>query len=349
MKKLEQMLLRQWQKPGCLSLVLLPLSILFALISSYRRQAYEAGWLKIQKLPVPVVIIGNINVGGTGKTPILIALANDLKNAGIHVGIISRGYRRSSTETLIVRTGDKTEQYGDEPVLIAQKTGLPVAVSSNRYQAGIRLMQHDPEIELILSDDGLQHYALGRDLELVTVNTQYEFGNRGLLPYGPLREPVSRIARADALIFTNAPKADWHPTLPDTHASHTVFISQLKTAEFYQLSQPQHKKTAADLAKQEAVTALTGIANPQNFFSTLEQMGIHPQKCIAFPDHYSYQPEDIPADCGTILLTEKDAVKIQPFASDNMWVLPVNATINPDLSEWVQKKLTLGKLTQNDD
>jgi tetraacyldisaccharide 4'-kinase len=289
----------QWyeKKYSLFVLVLLPFSFLFYLIIRLRRLSYRFGWMKSHKAPVPVIVVGNITVGGSGKTPVMIALCQRLLVMGYRPGVISRGYGGSYTGSVLVLPDSDPVMVGDEPVLIAQKAKVPVAVGKRRMDAVSALLaKHDCDI--ILSDDGLQHYALQRDMEIAVVK---QLGNRFLLPAGPLREPVSRLKEVGIVIY---------PQL-----SGNTLVNLLDTA----LS-----KSVSELTNQ-CIHAVAGIADPQPFFAYLTEMGA---KVIphAFPDHYAFRPADIAfSDELMVVMTEKDAVKCRPFAGDHVWYLPVEA------------------------
>ncbi len=341
MSLISQKIQQHWQIPcWWLSIILCPLSWIFGLIALLRRFAYQHHIFKSQNLPVPVVIIGNIYVGGTGKTPVLIELANQLDKFGIKTGIVSRGYGRQNQETLIVDPNGSAKQYGDEPLMIAQQTKAPVAVSRSRFEAGQLLLQHYPDTQLIISDDGLQHYALDRQLEIAVINQKIGLGNTNLLPNGPLREPASRLNNVQALIITDAPdKKLPQGVTPSSNAN--IFYSSIKPQRFYSLHAPDQQQPAEYFSRFPRIAAMAGIGQPEKFLTTLHELNIHPSEFFPFPDHHHYQTSDIPKDFDVILTTQKDAVKLQSITSDNIWVLPVSVTIEPDFSSWVKTSLGL--------
>ncbi|MBP6346217.1 tetraacyldisaccharide 4'-kinase [Neisseriaceae bacterium CLB008] len=330
---------RHWQAPSFgLSCLLWPLSLIFSGVSRFRRLAYRCGWQKQAKLPIPVVVVGNIHVGGVGKTPIVMALVRDFQAMGLKVGVISRGYGRSSRMTACVSVGGSAADYGDEPLLIAQSTGVPVAVGSQRYDAGLCLLAAHPDLDVILTDDGLQHYALARDFEIVVLSAAYGLANTGLLPQGPLREPMSRISQADALVVTQAEAlAKVEAQLPKTAPR---FVSRLKPGAFYRLDDPSQTATVAQLQALE-VTAVAGIGQPQKFFNTLATLGLSPRETLVFPDHHEYQASDFIDADAVFVVTEKDAVKLKNIPLSQVWVLPVSATIEPNLAVFVCAELGL--------
>jgi len=321
---------RQWYRWSIWHAILLPLSLLFWMLSATRRALYRLGWKRSVKLPLPVVVVGNISVGGTGKTPLVIALAALLKAHGYRPGIISRGYRGKGTLPRPAAPDSDPNEMGDEPVLLAHKTGCPVWVGQNRVEAGLALIGSHPEVNVILSDDGLQHYRLARDVEVVVVDAARWFGNGQLLPAGPLREPVWRLKRAHAVVING-----WLPGAP---LKRHEFTMQLSGDLFYNLRNPELKARPEVFAGQR-VHAVAGIGHPERFFTYLKKLGMrfieHP-----FPDHHPFTPQDLPwHESEAIVMTEKDAVKCIDFVSDNAWALPVEATLDPGVGRAVLEKL----------
>ena len=323
---MSEWLQREWTRTSGWQLLLRPVSWLFRLVSALRRMAYRSGLLKTQRLPVPVVVVGNISVGGTGKTPLVIWLAQQLQAAGLHPGIISRGYRGKHALPIPVTGHSNPAEVGDEPVMLAERTQLPVFVGRDRAAAGLALLQVHPECGVIISDDGLQHYRLGRDAEIAVVDGARRFGNDQLLPAGPLREPVTRLDRVDAVVC-NGETAD-----------EDVFLMQLQAGVFRNLLDPGKTATAADFAGKKLL-AIAGIGHPPRFFAQLEKMGLA-IATRAFPDHHAYAPGDLPSgDADAILMTEKDAVKCRAFAQPEWWYLEVEAQLDHALLERVLNKL----------
>jgi tetraacyldisaccharide 4'-kinase len=305
-----------WQRRGLLAWLLWPLSLLFRALASLRRIAYRAGWKQRSHPGVPVVIVGNISVGGTGKTPLLIALTKLLTEHGYRVGIISRGYGGGSAHwPRPVSTDSDPAEVGDEPVLIATRTGCPMWVGPDRSAAADALVA-ESRPDLILSDDGLQHYALARDLEIAVIDAARGLGNRFCLPAGPLREPPSRLSSVDLVIHNGDDQQPHHFTLQADDA-----VSLLKAAEHRPL---------ADFAG-ESVAALAGIGHPPRFFATLRAAGLQIQEQPR-GDHHVWRAEEIAAfGEQTLLMTEKDAVKCRGFATENHWYLPVRAVLSEPL------------------
>ena len=332
--KLHTVIERHWQRPNALlSFFLKPLSLLFARIAAKRRADFLSGRRKSEKLPVPVVVVGNIHAGGTGKTPIVAALVSDLQQKGVRVGIISRGYGRKSKAVHVLNAESRAEDAGDEPLLLFRKTGAPTAVGSSRAEAGRALLAAHPELELIVADDGLQHYALQRDVEIaVFPSADTARQDLDLLPNGSLREPLSRLGSADAVVVSGG-KAD-----TSFMPSENMFHSRIETGQIYRLNRPSEKLDISTLSGKR-VAAVAGIARPQRFFDTLTHMGIRLDQTVALPDHADISNRDLPP-ADVVLVTEKDAVKFSDGISLNhVWVLPVCAIIEPDLAEFVLERL----------
>ncbi|MEY2700336.1 MAG: hypothetical protein RIQ52_1091 [Pseudomonadota bacterium] len=294
------------------------LSGLFASAVAIRRTAYRRGWKAAKRFPVPVVVVGNLTVGGTGKTPLVIALAALLKQHGFRPGIISRGYGVDvGRDPRCVQTAQAW--CGDEPTLIARRTQCPVWIHPVRARALEALLAHE-DCDVILSDDGLQHYALYRDLEIVVVDASRGLGNGCLLPAGPLREPAERLAEADFVVVNlgsgedsawQAPAAGYGMTLAGDEAVN------LLTGEIRPLQQFINGM----------MHAIAGIGHPERFFASLRAKGLHVD-CKAWPDHHDYVADDLPQ--GTVLMTEKDGIKCRKFGRDDLWEVPVRAVLPSD-------------------
>jgi len=321
---------KNWYRISPLHLLLWPLSLLFRLLSMTRRLLYRSNLLHSSKLPVPIVIIGNITVGGTGKTPFTLWLAQQLLDDGWHPGIISRGYTKTKQQRPniphAVELNDSPDVVGDEPLLMVQRDLCPVWIGRDRVAAARALLQAHPECDVILSDDGLQHYRLQRDIEIVLVDGNRGFGNGLLLPAGPLREPASRLKSVDFVVINGGK--------PDAGE----FSMQLEGSSFFNLLNPDTVLPASSFSGQH-VHAIAGIGHPERFFSHLKQLGISPQT-HAFPDHHCYTAADIMFnDAEAILMTEKDAVKCTSFATEQCWVLRVDAQIDPALAQLIIEKI----------
>lgn len=324
---------RHWYHPVWWMTALLALPEgLFALLAALRRLLFRLGVKRITTLPVPVVVIGNINVGGVGKTPLTESLLRDFAARGVKAGVISRGYGGSHREPTLVSAATPASLVGDEPLLLAA-TGAPVAVGRDRIAAARLLLARHPDIQLVLSDDGLQHYALGRALEIVVLDGERGLGNGHLLPAGPLREPPSRLRSVDAIVVNggNAERLALPATVPG-------FRQTLAPAAFYLAANPGQTRSADDFAA-EKVVALAGIGNPQRFFDTLRRLGVVLQRSIALPDHHPLAESDLPVDADAVIVTAKDAVKLQCVNHARLWVLPVRARLEPDLATWILSRL----------
>jgi tetraacyldisaccharide 4'-kinase len=323
-----------WAKKGVFFyLVLVPLSWLFAAITALRRLGYKHGLLKSYKLPVPVIIVGNINVGGSGKTPVTIWLVNQLKQHGYKPAVISRGYGGSATQATSVTPASLSSIVGDEPVLIASRSQCPVWVGTNRVQVANELLKMHPECDVIISDDGLQHYRLKRDIEIAVVDASYSEKNARLLPAGQLREPVNRLNTVDAVICNGA---------CNEKISVSTYQMQLVGQQFYNLKDSKTIASADDF-KGKSINALAGIGKPERFFAHLRNLGLN-FASVSFEDHYAFTAEDLAKiDCDALLMTEKDAVKCKPFAKSHYWVLPVAASIDAALMPIVLDKLAKAK------
>ncbi|MFC7421907.1 tetraacyldisaccharide 4'-kinase [Iodobacter arcticus] len=308
-----------------LSFLLRPLSWLFAALGTLRRALFRTGLKESVRLPVPVIVVGNITAGGTGKTPLTIYLAKNLQALGYHPGIISRGYGGKAKAPLCVSSETDPRLSGDEPILLARASKVPVYVFKDRAAAGLALLAAHPEVDVLLCDDGLQHYRLQRDLELCVVDGARGFGNGALIPAGPLREPVTRLGKLDAVIVNGA-------GLPVEHAH--SFQMSLVPGDFYSLV-----GAAPTLWHGLRVAAVCGIGNPARFFNSLKALGIVFTE-HAFPDHHLFSADDLP-DADVIVVTEKDAVKLAALADVRIWVLPVSASLTPDLASWLSNKLAL--------
>jgi tetraacyldisaccharide 4'-kinase len=316
-----------WYRITPLHLILYPISLVFRVLVALRRELYLSSFLSSHQLLLPVIVVGNISVGGTGKTPLTLALAQQLIERGWHPLIVSRGYGRTGSKPKAVSLSSTAAQVGDEPLLMARRDICPVWVGANRVATARAALQACPQCNVVLCDDGLQHYRLQRDVEIAVLDSMLGYGNGLLLPAGPLREPVSRLQSVDAIVANGG----------DAMANHYAMI--LTGAIFYNLLNPDQTATAADF-KRPNIHAVAGIGNPQRYFQHLEALGISftPH---AFPDHHPYHATDLSfaADCDAVLLTEKDAVKCAAFADTRYWVLRVDAQIDPALTDHILRKI----------
>jgi len=299
-----------WYGNHRLSSVLLPLGWLNAGFMKIRNAAYTVGILPKRSVDVPVIVVGNLTVGGTGKTPLVIWLSQFLIKQGYRPGIISRGYGgRKSSRPQQVRPDSHPSQVGDEPVLLAQKTRCPVAVFPNRYIAASELLKYT-DCNILLCDDGLQHLAMDRDLEIAVVDGDRRFGNGRCLPAGPLREPVSRLSTVDLIVATGK-------------AGRNEFLMNYVYDDLLSLDKQQ--STVIDAFRNTTVHAVSGIGNPERFQAYLRSHNIRVIK-HEFMDHHNYQQADLQFNDGlSIIMTEKDAVKCRDLNLKNAWYLPIHA------------------------
>jgi tetraacyldisaccharide 4'-kinase len=327
-------LVTAWYAPRLTPLTasLAPLSVLFRGAVALRRELYRVGILRARRLPVPVVVVGNLTVGGSGKTPLTIALARALGERGWRPGIVSRGYGGAARAARAVNATSTADEVGDEPLLLA-RTGAPVWVGRDRVAAARALLKVHPDCDVIIADDGLQHYAMARNVEIAVIDASRGFGNGLLLPAGPLRESVSRLEEVDAVVrLMNTPGA------PATRISGRQSTMSLAGNVFVRVDAPPIVATAASF-RMAGVHAIAGIGNPERFFGHLRALGID-ATCHAFPDHHRYTPADLALPRATaILMTEKDAVKCVAFVDDRCWALPVLAVVDASLVALVEGKL----------
>jgi tetraacyldisaccharide 4'-kinase len=320
-----------WARTGVLTELLLPLSALFFAVSWFRRLAYRRGWLASTAVGVPVVIVGNITAGGSGKTPLVIWLVNWLRAQGYRPGVVSRGYGGTSRGCVEVQSDSPPAEVGDEPLLIRIKTGAPVVVGRDRVAAARTLLARHPGIDVIVSDDGLQHYGLQRDIELAVIDAATGLGNGWPLPAGPLREPRSRLGSVDAVIQVVRGAVQ-----PRSYQPVTTWRADYTPGQAYRLRAPQEKRALRDLPQHDWL-AVTGIGRPQGFFDMLEVQGVRfsPR---SFADHHVFQPQDLPVD-SAVLMTEKDAVKCLTFAGTDWWAVELNVAPEIGFIDWLDARI----------
>ena len=366
---IETTITRAWQRQAAWLWLLLPFSWLYGLLMLVRRQAYKAKIFTSYRAPIPVMVIGNITVGGSGKTPLIIALVRHLQQQGIKVGVISRGYGGDSSQMpALVSVESSPKLVGDEPCLIVNMTGAAMAVCPNRQQAITTLLESYPDLQMIIADDGLQHYALQRDIEWIVVDAARGFGNKQLLPTGFLREPISRLKGAnvvyhqkEASLSNSGDKDDFNNSpikrltmhlQPDTLELLWSFDTQRETLAIDDIAPPNSGSQ---------VHAVSGIGYPQRFFDTLASLGFevipHP-----YPDHYDFSlTELLQYTEHSIIVTSKDAVKIKSLLiktttgqalSDEykallsrLWVLPVTAVLSDNCYDILQQQLIALNIT----
>ncbi|MHB1085294.1 MAG: tetraacyldisaccharide 4'-kinase [Thiobacillus sp.] len=320
-----------WARTGVLTVLLLPLAALFAAVSGMRRLAYRRGWLTAMSVGVPVIIVGNITAGGSGKTPLVIWLVNWLRSQGYRPGVISRGYGGTARGCVEVQADSLSAQVGDEPLLIRIKTDAPVVVGRDRVAAARTLLARHPGVDMIVSDDGLQHYRLQRDIELAVIDAETGLGNGWPLPAGPLREPPGRLRSVDAVIQVVRGSAQ-----PRSNQPLTAWRVDYTAGKAYCLGEPHVKKGLGELPSRDWLAA-TGIGRPQGFFDMLQSQGIRftPR---AFADHHAFQPQDLPAD-GAVLMTEKDAVKCNSFAGTDWWAVELDVAPGSGFIDWLGARI----------
>ena len=334
---MEKWLLSLWQTRTWAILPLLPLSLLYWVISKTRRLMYQSNIFCQYKAPIPVIVVGNISVGGTGKTPLTLYLTQALQQQGFSPAIISRGYKARVTYPQQVTRDSNPSVCGDEPVLMAQYTNAPIFIHRKRALAIKALCQAYPRCDVIVCDDGLQHYALQRDIEIAVVDTTRPIGNGLLLPAGPLRETPARLNEVDFVVYNGTENISLSLINPPIHML-------LQPGYFYQLTHPNCQQ-AAPYFMSKSCHAIAGIGDPARFFQTLQSLGLECRH-TAFPDHHTFQKTDLPSS-EIIFVTEKDAVKLTGLKDDRIWVLPVHAVTQPDLGKLLVTKMNQIKAEYN--
>lgn len=322
MNRLARRIVEQWHRPTLAGQFLLrPLAFCFGVLAALRRAGYRRARRRVQRLPVPVIVVGNLTVGGSGKTPLVAHLVAELARAGWSPGIVSRGYGRRSRSVIRVEPGGEASASGDEPLLLAEQSARPVAVGSDRPAAAALLLD---DCDVIVSDDGLQHYALGRDLEIAVIDGEVGLGNGRLLPAGPLREPARRLDEVDFVAVRNgAWPGAWRYAIRPAVARHLV------TGE----------SRALEAFAGQAVHAVAGIGRPGRFFNDLEAVGLEPAR-HAFPDHHAFVVDDLAfGDAQPVLMTAKDAVKCRAFADRRMWQVDTAVVDHDGLAQAVCERL----------
>lgn len=314
-----------WYKKNFLANALVPVALLYRAIMALRKLLYSRGYIKSHRFNIPVVIVGNLTVGGTGKTPLIIALANYLRQEGIQAGIVSRGYGgKAKNYPQTVHCESDPNEVGDEALLLYRQTGCPVAVAPRRA-AAIQQLITKCSIDIVLCDDGLQHYALERDIEIAVLDGTRGLGNKLCLPAGPLRESPKRLNTVDFIIANEG----------EVH--HHNYHMSLRPHKIYNLKDPQRDFPPS---KHHLLHAIAGIGNPERFFNTLKKMELSfiPHD---FPDHHQFTPSDLNfGENAQIIMTEKDAVKCEKFAHENMWVLSIQAELDPSFLQAFLKVLS---------
>lgn len=325
---------RHWYRLTPLSVLLVPVSLVFLAGVALRRALYRIGLLRVIRIPVPVIVVGNITAGGTGKTPLVAWLVGFLRAHGMRPGVVSRGYGGRHRAPAAVPANGDASSFGDEAVLLARVCEGPVWVGHDRAATARALLASTPECTVIVSDDGLQHYRLGRDIEIAVVDGRRGAGNGLMLPAGPLREPGSRLGSVDAIVVNVSESA----TVALKTVKPAAYAMTVGGNEFYNLLNPE-RRVGPEHFRGRNVHAIAGIGRPDRFFQLLRRLGIgftaHP-----FSDHHIYAAHDLSfpdADC--ILMTEKDAVKCGRFAHERHWVLPVKGELDAAFGELMLARL----------
>ncbi|GGO80369.1 tetraacyldisaccharide 4'-kinase [Marinobacterium nitratireducens] len=322
------MLVRAWYRGSAWLRLLRPLEWLFRALARRRRRGFEQHPERVWQPPVPLIVVGNITVGGTGKTPLVLYLVDWARRRGLRPGVVSRGYgARPPTRPFVVRPDGDAGECGDEPLLIAGRSNCPLVIDPDRAAAARFLLEHF-DCDLIISDDGLQHYALGRDVEILVLDSERGLGNGRCLPEGPLREPPQRIGEVDLVVVNGGGEF-----CPD--GAHRM---QLTPSELVSLRDGK-RCAAVDWTGGRRVHAVAGIGNPQRFFETLRQLGFDPVP-HSFADHHAFGEQDLVFDERLpLIMTEKDAVKCRHLAPPDSWYLPVEAKLTPEFESALASKL----------
>ena len=324
---LAERLVNAWYQGHPALLLLRPLEWLYRAVVQRKRQRFLAGQSPSYRAPVPVIVVGNITVGGTGKTPLILYLIDHCRARGLRVGVVSRGYGAQPPSVPWRVTAEQSaDEAGDEPLLLVQRSGVALMIDPDRARAVQALLSAEP-LDLILCDDGLQHYRLARDLELVLIDAVRGLGNGRCLPAGPLREPQARLQSVDAVLFNGA-SAD----------SAEGFGFTLQPTALVNVASGERQSLDV-FAPGQAVHAVAGIGNPQRFFRTLEALNWRPI-AHAFADHATYSAASLEFSPSLpLLMTEKDAVKCRAFAQPDWWYLAVDARPSPAFSAWLDGQL----------
>lgn len=340
---LERWVMARWRRRGPVTVVLLPLALLHGAWRRFDAWRYRAGLRQPHRLRVPVVVVGNLYVGGTGKTPLVMEIVKALKARGWHPGIVSRGHGAANSAPLAVDPHGTAAEFGDEPLLLAAAGDAPVAVGHDRAATAEFLMSLHPRIDVVVTDDGLQHRPLARDLEIAVIDSR-GLGNGWLLPAGPLRDPPDRLRTVDAVVFNDRPDRP----RPAVRVYSPLFAMRGTLDTAYALKDPTRSIALDELAAEQSrgslrLLAACGIGVPERFFAMLREAGLHCDE-LALADHYPYTDNPFAGrsyDC--LLITEKDAVKCRSHpalaADGRICVVPLRAHVDPDLFELVESRL----------
>ena len=321
----DQIFNNQYYKKSNWIYLLIPISIFFYFFSSLKKYLYKKGFLTTIKIKVPVLIIGNITLGGTGKTPLALNIIENFLKEGLKPALISRGYGGSANNIKEVFEFSNVRAVGDEALLIKSKSKIPIFIGKDRANVARILLKKYPETSIIISDDGLQHHRLERDYEIIVVDSQRQFGNGLIFPAGPLREGISRLKQVDAVVYKGV------------NNNSNFYQMKYITKHFKNLL--TNKKAILKDIKDKKIVAITAIGNPESFFSTLESYDLKFKKVI-FNDHYLFNKNDfIKYADYNIVMTEKDAIKCKKFATKNFWVLPLETKVDERLFQNILKKV----------
>ena len=316
-----------------LLIILLPISLIYWIITSIRKFCYAKKIFKSYKLNVPVVIIGNISVGGVGKTPLTKYISQELQQIGIPVGVILRGYKGNAKSSMIVKVDSDSLTVGDEALIYAQY-GIPVAIGRDRYDAGLTLLAEYPDIKLILSDDGLQHYRLQRDYEIAVIDATRFLGNKFVLPMGPLRETPSRLKTVNAIVINGDMININHKLNNYLTNPNTLNINQeVILLDFY--NPVTNESQLATYFTNTKIIVIAAMGNPQRFFNFIYTSGVKIFDKKAFSDHFNYTTKNIPNKYDVILVTEKDYTKLKPLNNPKIWI--VRVTIKLDSGKLIKE------------
>ena len=336
--RIESALARVWWRdtPGAAARALWPLTLCYRVVSALRRSAYAMGWLKSERTPVPVIVVGNLVVGGAGKTPTVIALVQALRQAGRTPGVISRGHGRSGAAAVAVRDASLAAEVGDEPLLIRLRTRAPVWVARRRIDAARGLCAAHAEVDVLVADDGLQHLALARDVQVVVFDDRGA-GNGWQLPAGPLRQAVPRNVPVNSHVLYNAARAStpWPGAVARRQLTGAVRLQ-----DWWQGAPATPQALVA--LRGRRVLAAAGMAVPERFFAMLRDAGLQPI-ALPLPDHHDFLSLPWPDDTPEVLVTEKDAVKLprEPKGATRIWVVALDFQLPQDFSAAVLDNLRL--------
>jgi tetraacyldisaccharide 4'-kinase len=313
-----------WYRRGAIAWLLWPASLLFGFFSVSRKILFKIRVLKSSHPGIPVVVVGNIVAGGSGKTPLALWIAEFLKSQGWKPGIVSRGYGARQTQPRAATIASSAEEVGDEPVILSRRSGCPVWVGVDRAATIRALRAKNEDVNVVILDDGLQHYRVRRDVEIAVVDGR-GLGNGFLLPAGPLREPAWRLGTVDAVVCNGFKREN-------------SFSMRLEGDTLHRMTDARERQPVKAFAGQKA-HAVAGIGDPNRFFLHLRMHGLaaapHP-----FPDHHAFEPKELDfGDGAPVVMTEKDAVKLRHAAQPNWWVLPVTARLDPAFGDWLLGKL----------